>query len=65
MIGKERIQIPKKVIDKVINWNKEKRHDVLVDKKIFGSLILCLVKPEQLAKGNFNKYVLNFIRGET
>lgn len=64
LIGKDRIRVPKRVIDKIIDWNEKQCDDISVDKKIFKSLILCLVTPERLAEGHIDKHVKNFIYGE-
>lgn len=61
-IGGDLIQIPAKVVTQIIDWNRNKRDEVKLDSKIFGSLLLCLASPENLREGLVNDCVMNFIQ---
>lgn len=64
-IGAKLIEIPKKAVDKIIEWNTGfKRDDVRYDKKICHSLLLCLVAKAQLQKAVVEPDVIRFIKGK-
>lgn len=65
MIGGKLIEIPKKVVDKIIEWNQgANRNDSEYDKKVCQMLLLSLVSKEGLRKHQVNGDVIQFIKGE-
>lgn len=64
-IGEDLIQIQQKVIVQITKWNRERRDDIALDKKVFGSLLLCLAKQEDLDSGYISEQVMAFIKGKT
>lgn len=64
MIGKQKIGIPNKAIDKIIQWNEvPKRDDDRFDRKICHSLLFSLVIKNDLAKFKVSDEVMTFIKG--
>lgn len=59
------IEIPKKAVDKIIEWNVgEKRHDLRYDRKICQSLLLSLIAKEELRQSIVDDKVMEFIKGD-
>lgn len=50
------------MVTQIIDWNRNKRDEVKLDSKIFGSLLLCLASPENLREGLVNDCIMNFIQ---
>lgn len=61
-VGENLIQIPARVISQIIEWNRNRRDEIALDMKIFGSLLLCLVNPENLKEGLVNDCIMDFIQ---
>lgn len=65
MIGDKLIEIPKKVVEKIIEWNQgAKRYESEYDKKVCHMLLLSLVSKESLRKREVNESVIQFIKGD-
>lgn len=63
-IGKRLIEISKKAVDKIIEWNDgPMRNDVEHDRKICRSLLLSLVAKDDLCAAKVNDDVKRFIKG--
>lgn len=63
-IGRRLIEIPKKAVEKFIEWNEgPMRVDVEYDRKICRSLLLSLVAQDDLRSFNVDDDVMQFIKG--
>lgn len=63
-IGNRLIEIPKKAVEKIIEWNEGAMcNDVEYDRKICRSLLLSLVSKDDLCACKVHDDVLNFIKG--
>lgn len=64
-IGSQFIEIPYKVVNKIIEWNEEpKRKDVIYDRKICHLFVMSLSSKENVCQSKICDEVITFIKGD-
>lgn len=65
MLGASKIEIPKRVIDTLTEWNQQKdKSGPDYDKRVISALLLVCVTEDDLAKHNVSKDIRNLIIGK-
>lgn len=63
-VGNSLIEVPRKVFEKIGEWNQiPKRNDVTFDKRVCHSLLYSLVSNENLRSRIISDDVMEFIKG--